>query len=59
MAAEDPWLERATELHDILSEREVDHIWQVYPGVHEYTYWHEHAVDYLRFYSNALSRGHS
>ncbi len=55
-AQEDPWLEQTTLLHQILQVRGIDHIWQVYPGIHEWTYWHEHAIDYLRFYGNALAR---
>jgi enterochelin esterase-like enzyme len=55
-AVEDPWLDRAKELHDILAARGIDHTWQEYPGVHEWTYWHEHAVDYIRFYAHALAR---
>lgn len=55
-ADQDPWLPRDTELHDILVARGIDHIWQVYAGVHEWTYWHEHAVDYVRFYGQALAR---
>jgi enterochelin esterase-like enzyme len=55
-AEQDPWLPRATELHDILAARGIDHIWQVYPGVHEWTYWHEHLVDYVRYYGLAMAR---
>ena len=55
-AEEDPWLERAKELHDILTARGIDHVWQEYPGGHDWTYWHEHAVDYIRFYAHALAR---
>ena len=52
----DPWRDRAEELHRILSARGIDHTWQVYPGVHDWYYWHEHTVDYLRFYGNSLAR---
>ena len=55
-AQEDPWLERGILLHQILQDRGIEHVWQIYPGIHEWTYWHEHAVDYLRFYGNALAR---
>jgi enterochelin esterase-like enzyme len=55
-ADQDPWLNRAQELHDNLAARGIDHTWQVYPGVHDWTYWHEHAVDYVRFYAHALER---
>jgi len=56
MAEEDPWLERAELLHGILAGRGIPHIWQVYPGKHEYTYWEQHSIDYLRYYANALAR---
>jgi enterochelin esterase-like enzyme len=55
-ADQDPWLDRTQELHDNLAARGIDHTWQVYPGVHDWTYWHEHAVDYVRFYAHALER---
>jgi enterochelin esterase-like enzyme len=56
MAAQDPWLERAELLHGILAGRGIPHTWQVYPGEHVYTYWEQHALDYLRFYGHALAR---
>ncbi len=55
-AQEDPFLERVEMLHQLLMARGVDHVFQVYPGAHDYYYWHEHSVDYLRFYSQVLSR---
>lgn len=55
-ADQDPWLSRDTELHNTLAGRGIDHIWQVYVGVHEWTYWHEHAVDYVRFYGQGMAR---
>ncbi len=56
MPSEDPWLERAELLHGILAGRGIDHIWQVSPGEHGYTYWEEHLLDYVRFYGHALAR---
>jgi S-formylglutathione hydrolase FrmB len=52
---EDPWLERADLLHDILQLRGIPHEWQVLPGEHWGGYWSEHIVDYLRFYDRALN----
>jgi len=49
-------LDDVTLLHQGLQVRGIEHVWQIYPGIHEWTYWHEHAVDYLRFYGNALAR---
>ena len=48
------WLPRATELHNALTARKIDHIWQVYPGGHDYNYWRDHAIDYIRFYDSAF-----
>lgn len=53
---EDPWLDRAKQLHDILLARKIPHIWQVFPGIHNYEYWSKHTIDYLRFYGSALAR---
>jgi enterochelin esterase-like enzyme len=55
-AVEDPWVARARELNDTLTARGLDHTWQEYPGGHDWTYWHEHAIDYIRFYAHALER---
>ncbi len=55
-AQNDPWVKRAQQLHQILVDRGIDHIWQVYPGSHDYAYWREHAVDYVRFYGDALAQ---
>ncbi len=53
---QDIWLARNNELHNALAQRGVPHIWQVNQGVHDYTYWMAHTLDYLRFYSKALAR---
>lgn len=53
---EDPWLERAVLLHDILGERGFDHGFVVWPGGHDGEYWVAHIPDYVRFYSAALNR---
>lgn len=55
VGAEDHWLERAQELHDILSDRGIDHEWHVLPGSHLGEYWMTHLTDYLRFYGEALA----
>ncbi len=33
-----------------------DHYWTPYPGTHNGQYWVDHVLDYVRFYTNALSR---
>lgn len=55
IGADDPWRASATVLHDLLLQKGIEHTWQVYPGGHLWAYWHEHFVDYLRFYGEALS----
>jgi enterochelin esterase-like enzyme len=55
MPSDDPWLERAELLHGILTGRGISHIWQVFPGVHGYTYWEEHMLDYVRYYGHTLA----
>jgi hypothetical protein len=56
---DDPWRASATVLHDVLAQRGIEHVWQLYPGGHLWSYWDEHFIDYLRFYGNALSPGRS
>jgi enterochelin esterase-like enzyme len=55
-AQNDPWVARSEELHAILAARGIDHIWQVYPGAHDFKYWREHSVDYIRFYGDSLAQ---
>lgn len=53
---DDPWLERAELLHNVLEERGIWHTWSVFPGGHDADYWEAHLLDYLRFYGSALAR---
>jgi enterochelin esterase-like enzyme len=55
IADQDEWLPRNNELHNALAARKIAHTWQVNPGVHDYTYWMKHTLDYLSFYSSALA----
>ncbi len=52
---QDPWLDRTTALHQTLQDRGIDHLWNPYPGGHDWQYWENHVLDYLRFYGHALS----
>lgn len=52
---DDIWLPRTTELHQALVDRGIDHIWQIFPGGHDYSYWREHAIDYVRFFGDAFN----
>lgn len=51
----DEWYDRSVVLSGLLRERGVDHIFQVFQGKHDYEYWTEHALDYIRFYGHALA----
>lgn len=52
----DDWAGRAAELSQLLRERGLDPILQVYPGGHDYNYWSQHGLDYIRFYGNSLAQ---
>jgi len=52
---QDPWIKQMTALHKVLESRGIEHYWQPYSGGHDWKYWREHVVDYLRFYGHALS----
>ncbi|MEM8894701.1 MAG: alpha/beta hydrolase-fold protein [Bacteroidota bacterium] len=39
-------------LHQRLNEEEIDHVYQEFPGGHEWAYWQEHLVDTLEFFNN-------
>ncbi len=52
----DQWAEQARQLSLELRERGIDNILQIYPGGHDYNYWSEHGLDYIRFYGNSLAQ---
>ena len=52
----DQWAEQARQLSLKLRERGIDNILQIYPGGHDYNYWSEHGLDYIRFYGNSLAQ---
>jgi enterochelin esterase-like enzyme len=53
---EDAWAARSRQLSQELRDRGIDHILQIYPGGHDYTYWSEHTLDYVRFYGSSFAR---
>ena len=55
ISQEDTWVARDTEVHTNLADRGIPHTWQVNQGVHDYTYWMAHELDYLRFYAGSLA----
>jgi enterochelin esterase-like enzyme len=52
---DDPFAERAIELHEVLVERGFDHRWLLQPGGHDFEYWERNLPMYLRFYDEALN----
>jgi enterochelin esterase-like enzyme len=52
---EDMWVDRATELHELMEQRDLEHEWNVWIGDHDEDYWASHVPDYLRFYDRALN----
>lgn len=54
VGSEDEWRPRVELLHEVLSERGVDHEYHIWPGAHDGEYWQPHVPDYLRYYGRAL-----
>lgn len=55
MGEEDPWLQRADVLNEILDARGIEHEWNVFAGDHSGEYWQSNLVTYLRFYDRVLN----
>jgi S-formylglutathione hydrolase FrmB len=54
---QDDWFAAPTiELHQLLSERGIEHVWELNPGTHSNEYWAEHVPEYLRFFAGALAQ---
>jgi putative tributyrin esterase len=53
---EDPLIEPNRALHRLLKERGIRHVYEEYPGGHEWQYWETHIADSLRFFAAALPR---
>jgi len=51
---QDDLLKGNRELHEALLGEGIPHIYQEFPGEHEWDYWEEHAVDTLRFVNGLL-----
>lgn len=48
---DDPLIEPNRELHRQLDDAGVNHIYEEFSGGHEWSYWHEHLADSLRFFA--------
>ena len=51
---DDPLLDANRKLHAGLEEEGVEHLYEEFPGGHEWSYWEEHLVDTLRFFTAHL-----
>ena len=51
---DDSLLDANRELHAVLEKEEVEHIYEEFPGGHEWSYWETHLVDTLRFFAGNL-----
>ena len=54
---EDPLLDASRRLHDELVHQSVVHVYQEYPGAHDWTYWKTHLADTLLFFEQRLRDG--
>jgi len=52
---EDLLIEHNRKLHQQLLEAGIDHIYEEFPGSHEWAYWQEHIKDALLFFNKHLS----
>lgn len=57
MGASDPWMPRTQLFNELLSERGVPHVWRVYLGGHDPSYWTSHLPVYLKWYDQMLRLG--
>lgn len=54
---EDALIEHNRHLHAELDRASIKHTFQEFPGAHEWSYWHEHLADSLRFFAKQIPRG--
>jgi enterochelin esterase family protein len=51
---EDRLIQSARELHQSLSQHQIEHVWYEIPGSHEWQVWRKHLHDFVpRFFHNA------
>jgi enterochelin esterase-like enzyme len=53
---EDWLLEPNRALHSGLEEAGIPHVYEEFPGAHEWSYWERHLEDTLRFFGEILGR---
>jgi S-formylglutathione hydrolase FrmB len=49
--ASDPLIEPNRALHQALDDASIEHVYQEFPGGHQWAYWEEHLSDTLRFFA--------
>lgn len=54
---EDALIEHNRHLHAELDRASIKHTFEEFPGAHEWSYWHEHLADSLRFFAKQIPRG--
>jgi enterochelin esterase-like enzyme len=54
---EDPLLDASRRLHDELVHQNVVHLYQEFPGLHDWAYWKTHLADSLLFFEGRLRDG--
>ena len=54
---DDPLIAHNRHLHEELDRAAIKHTFQEFPGAHEWSYWHEHLADSLRFFAKQLQPG--
>jgi enterochelin esterase-like enzyme len=52
---DDPWRPAIAAFHQLLQAQNIPHEWHAFPGDHGGVYWSTHVIDYLLFYSRALT----
>jgi S-formylglutathione hydrolase FrmB len=51
----DPWKDQDNKIHQTLLNRKVSNDFNIFPGKHGGSYWHDHVADYLNWYSKILA----
>lgn len=53
---DDILIEANRKLHETLIENEIPHIYEEYPGAHEWPYWQKHIVDTILFFNTFVNQ---
>lgn len=50
----DPLISGNRQLHQDLLDLDIDHLYEEFPGAHEWSYWNKHVADSYRFFDGVL-----